>query len=114
MRSLPRSGVLTLCAELSGINKSALMRSLATLGEETIRFGTGRRTRYALRRHLCGKNVALLLFRIDADSIGHDIGILNLIHSDSTVLTHASAWRNRADYPRNTSQASNDCGGSAN
>jgi len=78
LRAHPRASGAELCRQLGGINRSTLMRLAAQLGLEIVRRGGSRRTRYALRRALRGRNESLPLYRIDPQGDGHLTAWLDL------------------------------------
>ncbi len=87
----PRIGSAELCRLLKGVNRSTMSRLIARIDDEVIRRGGSRRIRYALRRPLRGRNVALPLYRIDAEGTGHVSGHLDLSYPQGSALSFASA-----------------------
>jgi hypothetical protein len=87
----PRIGSAELCRLLKGINRSTLSRLIARIDDEVIRRGGSRRTRYALRRPLRGRNMSLPLYRIDAEGTGHVSGHLDLSYPQGSALSFATA-----------------------
>jgi len=94
LRAHPRVSGAELCRQLGGINRSTLMRLAAQLGLEIIRRGGSRRTRYALRRALRGRNEPLPLYRIDTQGDGHLTAWLDLTVPDGCALEFVEpfAW----------------------
>lgn len=90
----PRASGAELCRLLQGINRSTLMRLVVQMNGEVIRRGGSRRTRYALRRALRGRNDSLALYRIDAAGTGHEVGALDLTYPEGCALTFSEpfAW----------------------
>lgn len=83
-----------MCRLLNGINRSTLMRLVEQMAGEVIRRGGSRRTRYALRRPLRGRNDSLPLYRVDAAGDGHVVGALDLTYPEGSALTFSEpfAW----------------------
>lgn len=92
LAALPRAGGAALCARLQNINRSTLARLVAQLGDEVVRRGGSRRTRYALRRSLRGRLTPLPLYRIDAQGNGHLVAHLDLTYPSGSALDFAADW----------------------
>ncbi|NMF97004.1 type II toxin-antitoxin system HipA family toxin YjjJ [Aromatoleum toluolicum] len=90
----PRASGAELCRLLKGVNRSTVMRLMAQIEGEVIRRGGSRRTRYALRRALRGRNDSLPLYRVDATGTGHVVGALDLTYPEGSALMFGEpfAW----------------------
>ena len=62
------------------VSRATLMRAVQSLGPEVITRGRARRTAYAARRALRGRNEALPLFRIDRDGRAAEVATLHLTY----------------------------------
>lgn len=82
----PRASGAELCRQLKDINRSTLMRLMAQFGDEVVRRGGSRRTRYALRQSLRGRGESLPLYRIDEAGGGHAAGTLDLTYPEGSAL----------------------------
>lgn len=94
LRAHPRASGAQLCRQLGGINRSTLMRLADQLGAAILRRGGSRRTRYALRRALRGRDEPLPLYRIDAQGDGHLTAWLDLAAPEGCALAFVEpfAW----------------------
>lgn len=94
LRAHPRTSGAELCRQLGGINRSTLMRLAEQLGVAIVRRGGSRRTRYALRRALRGRDEPLPLYRIDAQGNGHLTAWLDLTAPEGCALAFVEpfAW----------------------
>lgn len=92
--SHPRASGAELCRLLGGINRSTLMRLADRLGDDIVRRGGSRRSRYGLRRPLRGHAASLPLYRIDAAGKGHVAATLDLTWPEGSALAYAepSPW----------------------
>lgn len=90
----PRATSATLCAALNGINRSTLNRIISQIDAEVIHRGGSRRTRYALRRDLRGRQAPMPLYRVDISGAGHLVGQLDLTAPEGSALTFSEpfAW----------------------
>lgn len=88
----PRAGGGELCRLLKGINRSTLARLIAQIDNEVVRRGGSRRTRYAMRRSLRGRNDSLPLYRVDAAGAGHAVGSLDLTYPEGSALSFNQSW----------------------
>lgn len=102
LMSHPRASGAELCRLLGGINRSTLMRLADRLGDEVVRRGGSRRSRYALRRPLRGRAESLSLYRIDAAGKGHLAAHLDLTSPAGSALAYAEdcPWPLDADTMR--------------
>jgi hypothetical protein len=75
-----------LCRRLGGIDRATLLRWVRRLGPEVLRLGKARRSAYALRRPLHGRQTPIPLYRIDETGDGHLLGRLSLIEPEGSAL----------------------------
>ncbi len=92
LRAYPCTGSAELCARLGGINRSTLTRALKALGDLVVSGGEARRTRYALRRALRGKETPVPLYRIDVQGKGREIARLSLIAPSGSALSYTEQF----------------------
>ncbi|MEI7429880.1 MAG: DNA-binding protein, partial [Betaproteobacteria bacterium] len=90
----PRASSADLCRLLGKVNRSTLTRLVAQMEQDVVRRGGSRRSRYALRRALRGRNQSLPLYRIDAEGGGHHVGNLDLTYPEGSALSFSEpfAW----------------------
>ena len=102
LRRAPRIGGADLCRVLHGIDRSTLARLVAHSGDQVVRRGGSRRTRYALRRALRGRLQSIPLYRIDEQGRGHVVGNLDLTYPEGSALTFDAPfpWPLAADEMR--------------
>ncbi|MEA3643731.1 MAG: type II toxin-antitoxin system HipA family toxin YjjJ, partial [Lamprobacter sp.] len=75
-----------LCRRLGGIDRATLLRWVRRLDPEVLRLGKARRSAYALRRPLRGRQTPIPLYRIDEAGNGHLLGRLSLIEPEGSAL----------------------------
>ncbi|MEA1050593.1 hypothetical protein U5801_12355 [Lamprobacter modestohalophilus] len=75
-----------LCRRLGGIDRATLLRWVRRLDPEVLRLGKARRSAYALRRPLHGRQTPIPLYRIDETGNRHLLGRLSLIEPESSAL----------------------------
>ncbi|NEX18060.1 MAG: DNA-binding protein [Halochromatium sp.] len=75
-----------LCRRLDGIDRATLLRWVRRLDPEVLRLGKARRSAYALRRPLRGRQTPIPLYRIDETGDGHLLGRLSLIEPEGSAL----------------------------
>lgn len=76
-----------------GISPATLSRRLRLLGEELLRQGVTKNTRYALQRTLRGRRDRLPVYAIDTEGVGRMIGTLAL------TQPHGSLFVSHAPFP---------------
>src|SRR4051812_32690899 len=81
---LRRHGVSSSAALQRAVNTGqvTLSRVLASLGDQVIRIGAGRSTKYAARRDLAQIGSTLPMFRIDSEGEPKVLGHLHALASD--------------------------------
>lgn len=75
-----------LCRRLGGIDRATLLRWVRRLDPDVLRLGKARRSAYALRRPLRGRQTPIPLYRIDETGDGHLLGRLSLIEPEGSAL----------------------------
>lgn len=68
------------------------MRLVAQLGDEVVRRGGSRRSRYALRRPLREHQNSLPLYRLDENGAGHRVGALDLFYPEGSALAFSEPF----------------------
>lgn len=96
LAALRRTGVSSARAlgESLGISQPTVSRLLAQAGEEVVRFGQARRSRYAATRQVRGLSDRWPLYRIDAQGLAQDLGELLALYNEGCLLRSESlpAW----------------------
>ncbi|MBI2515656.1 MAG: type II toxin-antitoxin system HipA family toxin YjjJ [Opitutae bacterium] len=93
-------GTAQALAEQMGVDRSTVSRALSSLGDEVLRMGAARRTRYALRRTLRTLGRRWPLYRMDQAGRAHEFGTLHTVHGGCVIESAAwPAWLER-EYPQ--------------
>jgi hypothetical protein len=74
-----------------GISQPTVSRLLAAAGQEVVRIGKARASRYALRRQVARAGGEWPLFRIDAQGVPETLGQLHALHGDGYLFVPAQA-----------------------
>lgn len=92
LRQLRRRGIAR-AAELArscGVSQPTVSRAIREAGSQILRLGTGKNTRYALRRSIGSIPAEQPLYRMDPSGIGKEIGVLSMIHGGWVFEPHGA------------------------
>lgn len=75
--------------EALGTSQPSISRWLAAAGDQVVRFGQARHSRYAATRHVRGLGDRWPLYRIDGNGQPHTFGQLTALHGDGCLIATA-------------------------
>ncbi|MBT2119247.1 type II toxin-antitoxin system HipA family toxin YjjJ [Dyella sp. LX-66] len=88
LAALRRAGVTSArsLGDTLGVSQPTVSRLLAQAGDQVVRLGQARRSRYAATRQVRGLGNRWPLYRIDAQGQARDLGALIALHNDGCLL----------------------------